>query len=250
MVSMSDHKNSVVIITGAAGGLGKNLAKYFIANGYSKLALVSRSKNEELEEIVSSSGLEISRHIFNAELTDETQVKNMVTKVEESLGPVYGLINLAGGSTNGLSWKLPVEEFSQIINNNLVSTFLCCKSVIPFMRDRSSGRIINISSIVAKMGVVGASHYAAAKAGIIGFSKSLSLELAPKSITVNTINLGYFNCGLIDHVSHDLQENIKAQIPLKRLGVPNELGTMLNYLLSNGAEYLTGQDLDLNGGLY
>jgi len=250
MQSMKSVKEQVIVLTGAGGGLGTNLTAYLLEQGFRKLALVGRGRIGGLSELLMRADLDPEKHIFQAELADESQVATLRVSIEEKLGSVAGLINLAGASTNGLSWKLSKDEFLKIIEDNLISTFVCCKEFVPGMRERSEGRIINISSVVASTGVAGASHYSAAKAAIIGFSKSLSLELSVKKITVNTISLGYFQHGLIDLVSEDLQSAIKEKIPLKRFGTAAEIGGALEFLLSPQGAYTTGQDLHINGGLY
>jgi NAD(P)-dependent dehydrogenase (short-subunit alcohol dehydrogenase family) len=247
---MKSVKDGVIVLTGAGGGLGTNLTTYFLEQGYKKLALVGRGRIDGLAELLVRADLDPERHIFQAELSDETQVAGLRKSIEEKLGPVKCLINLAGASTNGLSWKLTKEEFLKIIDDNLISTFVCCKEFIPGMRERGDGRIVNVSSVVASTGVAGASHYSAAKAGILGFTRSLALELAAKKITVNTISLGYFQHGLIDHVSEELQSAIKEKIPLKRFGTAAEIGGALDFLLSPQGAYTTGQDIHINGGLY
>lgn len=247
---MKSIKEEVIVLTGAGGGLGINLTAYFLDQGYRKLALVGRGRTEGLSELLLRADLDPERHIFKAELSDETQVADLRASIETKLGPVKGIVNLAGASTNGLSWKLSKEDFLRVLDDNLISTFVCCKEFIPGMRERGEGRIVNISSVVASTGVAGASHYSAAKAGVLGFTRSLSLELAAKKITVNAISLGYFQQGLIDQVSSDLQLQIKEKIPLKRFGTAAEIGGALEFLLSPTGAYTTGQDIHINGGLY
>ena len=142
------------------------------------------------------------------------------------------------------------DDFMRVVEDSLLTTFLCSKTFIPDMRESKYGRIINFSSIVGSTGMPGASHYAAAKAGVMGFSKSLSLELANKNITVNALALGYFNAGLIDSVSKDLQAEIIKKIPANRFGEEQDIGAAVKYLLSPEAQFLTGQVIHLNGGQY
>jgi NAD(P)-dependent dehydrogenase (short-subunit alcohol dehydrogenase family) len=247
---MKSTSEGVIVLTGAGGGLGRNLTSYLLAEGYRNLALVCRGRKDGLDALLKERDLDPEKHIFNAELSDEKEVSGLRASIEQNLGNVNGLVNLAGASTNGLSWKLSKEDFLKVIDDNLMTTFVCCKEFIPGMRERGDGRIINISSVVASTGVAGASHYSAAKAGIIGFTKSLSLELAAKRITANTISLGYFQHGLIDHVNEELQAAIKDKIPLKRFGSAAEIGGVLEFLLSSQGAYTTGQNIHINGGLY
>jgi NAD(P)-dependent dehydrogenase (short-subunit alcohol dehydrogenase family) len=170
--------------------------------------------------------------------------------IEKKLGPVLGLVNVAGSSSNSMSWKTSLSDFKKAIDDNLTSTFLSCREFIPGMRERGAGRIINIASIVACTGAAGAAHYAAAKGGVISFTKSISLELAPKNITANAIALGFFEYGIISHLTPEMQTDVKSRIPLKRFGNAQDIGSYIHFLLSEGAAFTTGQTIHINGGLY
>ena len=165
-------------------------------------------------------------------------------------GAIWGLVHFAGSTSNGMSWKLSLEEFNRVIHANLTSTFLTCREFIPGMREANGGRIITISSIVAFSGIAGAAHYSASKAGVVGLTKSLALELASKKITVNALALGYFNHGMIHTVPENLRAQIRTRIPTDRFGEADEIGGMLKYLLSADGAFLTGQTLHINGGQY
>ena len=239
-----------ILITGANGGLGAELTELFLEKGFTNIACQYRSSKDHIVSVLERYDLDPERHCLFADLADEENVAQMRVKFEERFGPIWGLINLAGGSTNGLSWKLSKADFLKAIEDNLLSAFLCAKEFIPTMRKNGGGRIINTSSVVGFTGVAGASHYSAAKAGIAGLTKSLSLELAKKNITVNAIALGYFNTGLINILTPELQQYYKDLIPLHRFGTPAEIFGLLNYLLGPEGGYLNGQTLHLNGGLY
>lgn len=244
------EKNKVILITGTNGGLGAALVDYFLNAGFKNVACHFRSSSETIEAVLHKYKMPLQKHLFQAELTDECQVARLKKEVEVELGEVYGLVNLAGGSTNALSWKMTTVDFMQIIQQNLLSVFLSCREFMPTMRANQSGRIINITSIVANTGAAGAAHYSAAKAAVVGLTKSLALELAPKNITVNALALGYFNYGLIHHLSDKIQADVKNRIPLNRFGDINEVGGMIKYLLHVDSAYTTGQVLHINGGLY
>ena len=247
---MTSTNQNVLLITGSNGGIGAELARYFLQEGYRNIAFQYRNANEHISAIISSFDLDPKRHLFRAELDDETSVTQMRTDIEARIGEVWGLLNVAGGSTNALSWKLTRAEFQRVFDDNVTSTFLCCREFIPAMRKNASGRIINFSSIVGSTGAAGAAHYSAAKAAIGGWTKSLAQELAPKNITVNALALGYFNYGIINHLTPQLQEDIKAKIPLKRFGEGHEIGGYASFLLSPQGQYTNGQILHLNGGQY
>jgi NAD(P)-dependent dehydrogenase (short-subunit alcohol dehydrogenase family) len=156
---------------------------------------------------------------------------------------------MAGASTNGMSWKLSISEFESVLGANLRATFLTTRAALNGMRSRRIGRIVNISSVVAHIGGPGASHYAAAKSAIEGFTRSVALEVANRAITVNCIALGYFDKGLISHVPIEILDSIVGRVPVGRLGMADEIVPLLNYLLSEGSAFMTGQVLHLDGGL-
>lgn len=246
---MSNKLPGTILITGSNGGLGSRLASGLLEAGHTNIACHFRSSSEGIEAVLQEHGLDPAKHLFKAELTDQTQVQEMELAVSAGLGPIWGVVNLAGKSSNGMSWKLDKSSFMNILEANLLSTFLVSKAFMPAMREQGGGRIINVSSIVGHTGVVGSAHYCAAKAGIEGFTRAIALELASKGITVNCLALGYFDQGIISEVPTDLLEGIKARVPMKRLGHAEELTPLVGYLLSQESAFLTGQVLHLNGGL-
>lgn len=239
-----------VLITGANGGVGQHIARYLLEQGERNLVCHYRGNREHVDELLREFDLDPGRHAVKAVLTDEDSVQAMLAGVQERFGSVTRLVNVAGSSTNAMSWKLSREEFAQIVDDSLMTTFLCCKHVIPAMREGRFGRIVNISSVVGFTGIAGASHYAAAKAGVVGFTKSIALELASRGITANAVALGYFDVGLINSVPEAIQAEIQKRIPLNRFGSKNDVGSAVGYLLSDQAEFFTGQVLHLNGGQF
>jgi 3-oxoacyl-[acyl-carrier protein] reductase len=239
-----------IVLTGAGGGIGVALTEYLLQRGFTNLALQYRSTSEELFELVRSHGLDPERHCFRAELSDEGEVAAFGEGVRERLGTPWALINLAGSTSNGMSWRLSLEEFRRVLDSSLTSTFLVCREFVPAMREARAGRIVNISSIVAFSGVAGAAHYGAAKAGIVGFTRALARELASRQITANVLALGYFDYGMLYTVPDDLREGIRQQIPAGRFGTAAEIGGSISQLLSDEGAYTTGQTLHINGGMY
>lgn len=238
-----------ILVTGAGGGIGTALVDYLVGKGHHVLCQY-RSSKDNLTDVMTKHSLDFEERCFYADLTDETSVSEMHRSIREKHGTVWAILNLAGGSSNGMSWKLPISEFKKIVDTNLLSTFVVCREFIPEMREQNGGRIINVSSVVAHTGAVGASHYCAAKAGIEGLSRSLSLELASKNITVNSLALGYYEYGLIDHISQPGQEDIKGKTPLKRFGNAAEIGGIVSYLVGDEGAFATGQVFHINGGIY
>ena len=239
-----------VLITGSNGGLGSHLVEDFVRAGFKNVACHYRLAKDSVSEVLSVAGLNSEEHLFPAELTSEEDVAALRKRVEEKLGPVWGVINLAGGSTNGISWKLPLADFNRVLGDNLTSAFLVIKEFLPGMRERQGGRIVNISSVAAHTPVAGTSHYCAAKAGIEGLTRGIAVEAASKRVAVNCIALGYFDRGIISQVPPPVLDGIKSRILLQRLGKSPELFQLLAYLLGPSAEFMTGQVLHLNGGQY
>lgn len=242
------EKDRTVLVTGANGGIGLGVTEALIELGY-RVACAYHTGRSRLDEMLKRYDLDPARHCFQADLTNEADVSEMHAGIARHFGPLWGLINVAGGSSNAMSWKMTAGDFRSVIEMNLVSTFLCVREFAPEMRERGAGRIVNISSVVGETGIAGASHYAAAKAGIVGFTKSIALELAQRHVTANTIALGYFDVGLIESVPADIRARILEQIPWRRLGTAAEVAGLVAYLLSDAAEYATGQTFSLNGGL-
>ena len=231
----------VILITGATGGLGSAMVRYF-ENQDVKLAL--HTFQQEPFDV------NCEHAWFKADLRDENQVKNLLASILANFGKVDVLINNAGISKNGMSWKLSSADFNEVIAVNLTAPFLLCQGVIPGMRANGFGRIINISSVVAQTGVPGTVAYAASKAGILGLTKTVGKELAKDPITCNALALGYFDQGMISEVSPEMQKQIIAQIPKNRLGSVDTILTTIDWLLKDESDYVTGQTISLNGGLF
>lgn len=243
-------KGKVILITGGNGGIGQYVARYLLAQGERNIVLHYRSSNDRVLGLLREFDLDPNKHAVQADLVDEEAVARIAIDLKDRFGGVDRLVNVAGSSSNSMSWKLPAAEFIRILNDNLVTSFICCKAFIPGMRESGFGRIVNFSSIVGFTGMPGTAHYAAAKAGMGGLTKSLALELASKNITVNAIAPGYFNAGLIESVPPDLREEIKSRIPMRRFGGEQDIGALVAYLTSREAGFLTGQVLHVNGGQF
>jgi 3-oxoacyl-[acyl-carrier protein] reductase len=239
-----------VLLTGANGGVGLALTEHLLGAGVERLICQYRSDGNALFELVRRHGLDPDVHCVRADLTDEEQVQALGDAVEERFGGIWGLVNLAGSTSNGVSWKLSLEDFRKVLGDSVITTFLTCRRFIPLMREARGGRIVNVSSVVAFTGVAGASHYGAAKAGVVGYTKSIARELASRQVTANVLALGYYDYGMMYTIPDELREEIRTSIPLGRLGTAAEAGGMLSFLLSDEGAYTTGQILHVNGGLY
>ena len=230
-----------ILIIGSSGGLGKELSSYFAERGH-RLAL-----HYNLHEPDGKFG---DFKKYKADITNEEQVKIMIAAVISDFGKIDVVINNAGVSKSEMAWKTSLENWNQTLGVNLSGPFFVAKHILPHMRENESGRIIFMSSIVAQTGFIGTAAYAASKAGLIGLTRSLAKEVANKNITVNAIAPGYFNAGMINDVTPEIQEILKKQIPVGDLGKPTEIGALIEYIFSDQASYLTGQTLNLNGGLF
>jgi len=214
------------------------------------LALHCHRDREALEELMAALNWTHDPMLFQADLSEADQVRHLCGEVQKKAGSADILINNAGISHSQVVWKQELEDWNRLLALNLSAPFLMMRHLVPGMRNRGFGRVINISSVVAQMGVFGASAYGASKAGLMGLGASAAKELISKGITVNTIALGYMEEGMIGALSPSAQEEIKKKIPAQRFGEAAELAALIDYLISEPAAYLTGQTLHLNGGLY
>jgi NAD(P)-dependent dehydrogenase (short-subunit alcohol dehydrogenase family) len=238
---MTLQKNKTILIIGSAGGLGTELIRYFEDKNV-KLALHFH------DQAPSFNNPEFKT--YQADITVEEEVANLVHSVQQDFGQIDAVIHNAGVSKNSMSWKTSSSDWNETIAVNLTGPFLVSKYVTPYMREQENGRIIFMSSVVAQTGFVGTAAYAASKAGLLGLTKTMSKELANKNITVNAIALGYFNTGMIHDVPIEMQEKLKELIPTGELGNPQELAALIHFLIGDDSAYITGQVLNLNGGLY
>lgn len=232
----------IILITGASGGLGTALSNYFHKNEYRLLLLY----NKQIPEIPESENV---THV-KVDFRKTGSINAAIEEITKKWQRIDVLINNAGISQSEISWKVSQEQWHDTLQVNLTAPFLLSQGLIPLMKRNGYGRIINISSIVAQTGVVGTSAYAASKAGLLGLTKTMSKEVAKYNITVNALALGYFNQGMITDVPEAFKAEIIQSIPKGELGSPEVIAKTIEFLLSNEANYITGQTINLNGGLY
>ena len=241
----------VALITGASGALGHAIAHGLAEEGFD-LALHYRSGEDEARELARE--LSEQRHVrampVQADVAKQDEVERMVEAIEHELGPIDVVVNNAGLVRDRTLQKMSEEDWDVVLDTNLRGTFHVCKSVVPRMRARRQGRIINISSIVGAMGNYGQVNYAASKAGLIGLTKSLAKEVARDQVTVNAICPGFMDSPMVRGVPEPVQEKLVAQIPLGRFGEPSAVGDAVAYLAGRGGAWVTGQVLHVNGGMY
>ena len=245
--SQDRNRQQVVLITGAARGIGRAIAEKMAAAGH-VLALndIDRETLCETVDTFEKSGFRIID--IAGDVSQPEDVEAMAAKTVAHFGRIDSLVNNAGiGGTGKFLLELSIEEWNEMLRVDLTSTFLLCKAVLPDMMARGRGRIVNISSITAMMGVAGSTHYAAAKAGVIGFSKSLAREVADKRINVNVVAPGLIDTDMARKRGIDHQRHFVAW---PRIGQPDDIAAVVGFLLSDQAEFITGQVVSPNGGAY
>ena len=243
-------KGKVALVTGASRGIGKAIALALAENGAAVAVNYSSSEASALEvaEIIRKNGGRAE--IFKARVNVESEVEEMFTAVEKSLGSVDILVNNAGITKDNLLMRMKTEEWDSVIDVNLKGTFLCTRRAVKGMMKNRYGKIINISSVVGFAGNAGQFNYSATKAGIIGMTKSAALECASRGIRVNAVAPGFIETDMTASLSDDVKAAYMEKIPLKSLGKPEDIANAVVYLASPLSDYMTGQTLHLNGGMY
>lgn len=236
-------KNKVALVTGGTRGIGKAIAVDLKKAGCRVVASY-HGNDDAAQAFKKETGIEVMRF----DVADFEQCQHAVRRIEGEIGHVEILINNAGITRDGFMHKMGEESWDAVLDTNLKSCFNMCRAVIEGMRARSFGRIVNISSINGQMGQLGQTNYAAAKAGVFGFTKSLARECANKGITVNAVAPGYIATDMVAAVPADVMKTILAKIPVGRLGEPKEIARAVCFLAADEAGFITGETLSVNGG--
>jgi len=242
-------KDKVALVTGASQGIGRDTA-LALAEAGAKVAVAAR--NEErlaalVKDIVAEGG---EAFAVRMDVADTEQVKSGFKAVIEKLGRLDILVNNAAITRDGLALRMKADDWDAVIRTNLTGAHLCIQQALPSMMRARAGRIINISSVVAEMGNAGQANYVAAKAGLIGLTKAIAMEIASRNITVNAVAPGFIETPMTDVLSTEVKENLKTRIPLGRMGCPRDVAAAIVFLASDEAGYITGHVLDVNGGMY
>ena len=242
---MISFKNKKILITGATGGIGNELVKKFDFLGGTVLA--TGTKNEKLD-LLKKNYPNIKIRKFD--ISSHDRIEEFIEEVSLELGGLDVLVNNAGINADNLSLRMKDEEWKKVIDVNLSSTFLLSKNAIKKMLKAKYGRIVNITSIVGHTGNLGQANYSAAKAGIIGMSKSLAIEYAKKNITVNCVSPGFINSNMTMNIAEKVKLFLTSRIPMGKLGTGEDVSNCVAFLSSEQASYVTGETLHVNGGMY
>ena len=241
--------SKVAFITGATRGIGKAIALELAKEGYN-IALNYRRENEALENLkkeISEIGVEC--YPVQGDVSKAEDAERMTKEIIEHFEQIDVLVNNAGITKDNLILRMKEEEFTDVINVNLVGTFNITKNVIKYMTKKRYGKIINLSSVVGISGNAGQSNYAASKAGIIGFTKSIAKELASRNITANAVAPGFIQTDMTNVLKDEIKEAIEGTIPLKRLGTAEDVAKVVKFLASDESSYITGQVINVDGGM-
>jgi 3-oxoacyl-[acyl-carrier protein] reductase len=236
----------VALVTGASRGIGKAIAEKLAGDGF---FVVGTATTENGAEAISAYLGENGKGL-RLDVADADSIAEVIKTVNDEFGAPAVLVNNAGITRDNLLMRMKDEEWDAIISTNLASVFRMSKAVLRGMMKARTGRIISISSVVGSTGNAGQANYAAAKAGIVGFSKSLAKEVGSRNITVNVVAPGFIDTDMTKELGDDIKNSLLASIPLERLGAPEEIAHAVSFLASPGAAYITGETLHVNGGMY
>ncbi len=243
-------KKRIAYVTGGMGGIGSSICKRLCSEGFTVVAGCgpnSPRKDKWLAEM-RAEGYDV--HASEGNVADWDSTKAAFEVVKQEIGEIDVLVNNAGITRDGQFRKMTLQQWNEVINTNLNSLFNVTKQVIDGMADRGWGRIINISSVNGQKGQFGQTNYSTAKAGLHGFTMALAQEVATKGVTVNTVSPGYIGTDMVNAIRPDVLEKIIATVPVKRLGKPEEIASIIAWIASDEGSYATGADFSLNGGLY
>jgi acetoacetyl-CoA reductase len=247
--SVGTLKEAVVVVTGASRGLGAAIAEELGRGGAHVVVNYSRSK-EPADEVVGRIEKSGSRAIaVQADVSDPEEAQALVDKTIEEFNRIDVLVNNAGINIDRTLKKLSVEDWDKVIQVDLNSAFYTVHAALPHMMEQGGGKIINMSSFVGEAGNIGQANYSAAKAGLLGFTKTAAKELARSGITVNAICPGFIETDMVASIPEEARSKLLKTVPLGRFGQPDEIARAVRYLIEDG-DYITGQALDINGGVY
>ena len=238
-------KNKKVLITGATGGIGNNLVEKFVEHGSQ---IVATGTNEEKLNILKKNFPSINIEKFK--LDEHDKIETFIENIDKKLNGLEVLVNNAGITLDNLSIRLSEENWKKVLDVNLTASFLMCKYSIKKMLKKKYGKIINITSIVGHTGNLGQANYAASKAGIVAFSKSLAIEYAKKNININCVSPGFIKTDMTANINEEFKKILISKIPSGNLGTGEDVSNCVAFLASDLANYINGETIHVNGGMY
>ncbi len=238
-------KNKKILITGASGGIGKCLVEKF--NNLGSKIIATGTNEEKLTDLKKNFP---NINIEKFRLNEHEKIESFIEKIDKTFNGLEILVNNAGITLDNLSIRLSEENWNKVVDVNLTSTFLMCKFAIKKMLKQKKGKIINITSIVGHTGNIGQANYAASKAGIVAFSKSLALEYARKNININCVSPGFIKTDMTDKINEEFKKNLINKIPSGNLGTGQDVSNCVAFLASDMANYINGETIHVNGGMY
>ena len=240
-------KDKIILITGANRGIGHNILKKIATCGYT---VIGTSRSKDGADLITETLKDFKGKGIVMDVTNQESIDISVSQIKDDYGVIYGLVNNAGITNDNLLMRMSDEQWNTVIETNLTSLYRVTKSVVKDMMKARTGRIINIGSIVGMMGNAGQSNYSATKSGLLGFTKSLAREVSSRNINVNAISPGFIDTDMTRALSEEQIEALTKNIPLGRIASPDEVSSVVAFLLSEDSSYITGENINVNGGLY
>ena len=240
-------KDKIILITGANRGIGHNILKKIATCGYT---VIGTSRSKDGADLITETLKDLKGKGIVMDVTNQESIDTSVSQIKGDYGAIYGLVNNAGITNDNLLMRMSDEQWNTVIETNLTSLYRVTKSVLKDMMKARTGRIINIGSIVGVMGNAGQSNYSATKSGLLGFTKSLAREISSRNINVNAISPGFIDTDMTRALSEEQIDALTKNIPLGRIASPDEVSSVVAFLLSEDSSYITGENINVNGGLY
>ena len=240
-------KDKVILVTGANRGIGLNIIQRLNNDGYT---VIGTSRTDDGANIISQEITSNGGKGLKMDVTNQESINSAIKNIQDEYGTLFGLVNNAGITNDNLLMRMTEEQWLSVIETNLTSIYRVTKSIVKDMMKAREGRIVNIGSIVGMMGNAGQSNYSASKSGLLGFTKSLARELSSRNINVNSISPGFIDTDMTKALSDDQIDNLSKNIPLGRIAESSEVSSVVSFLLSDDSSYITGENINVNGGLY
>ena len=240
-------KDKVILVTGANRGIGLNIIQRLNNDGYT---VIGTSRTDDGANLISQEINSNGGKGLKMDVTNQESINSAIKNIQDEYGALYGLVNNAGITNDNLLMRMTDEQWLSVIETNLTSIYRVTKSIVKDMMKAREGRIVNIGSIVGMMGNAGQSNYSASKSGLLGFTKSLARELSSRNINVNSISPGFIDTDMTKALSAEQIDNLSKNIPLGRIAESSEVSSVVSFLLSDDSSYITGENINVNGGLY